>query len=385
MTRQKHVIFMASRQRGFVHSAFNAAFAKTVLDAFPEAEVQFTVERGHAEYLNDLRRMFPDPEWHRLKLQEWKPDGTTWITKVAEGLKWTLMVLRAAERATAQVLFVADTGNALLECLKCAIQALNVRFPVIVVAHTSFEALTWNAPALNRTLNTTAIWPPQPRVLHYLTLSPHVEQAIGRICPQMVPHVSAIDHPILGAENEAWEIERRPLRFGFFGISSKGLEEFAAIARDVKKKFPTVEFVFGGACTEKQVATYSDVLLAVSKRPLSTAAYRRLLKSVTYGVWFSTANHYRMRASGTLPELFACLKPVLCVKNDLTDEYFSRAKNIGFQCATLKELALKISDIAADFPGVEYSAQINDLKRIRAMFSPDVVAKQLRDIVIRLQ
>jgi len=105
--------------------------------------------------------------------------------------------------------------------------------------------------------------------------------------------------------------------------------------------------------------------------------YDELAPLIAYSMNISDSLYHRYVASATLLDSFNYLAPVLAVDNALFEEYRGAMGDIGDSFASVEDLVEAVRQIGEEFPATRYQAQVAELERQRARFSPARLSGQL--------
>ena len=350
--------------------------------AYPDSRVIFAADSSQVESQREIISLFPTSTWDRLSFLPVLVENVSRLKRAMFQVRYVFQGLARVAACGPHCLVLADLSNSLLLTLKVLLIVKRIQFPVILVGHTQFEPLAWNAPLLRKYYHTKPLWPPFPSNLKYVVLSDHIIKEVNNLFDRARYSVAAIDHPLLGLPLP----RRRPVdgacRFGFIGTPSKGLDRFVELAREVRQLFPAAIFVYIGSWDSSEDRNdYASVLNILPNHVYSYREYIDLLASIDYAIWFSFENHYRFRVSGTIAELIVFGKPAVYLANDLVDEYFNRFGNIGYRCSSFDEVRERVLILANRIPLREYTLQCENLNKAGRYFQPAAIAPRLRGII----
>lgn len=374
-----------TRQRGFIHASFDATFAQTLCHAFPAAPIVVHGVGDHNRFIGETMRDHPDHDWSRVTLR-------TTASGVKDSPVRELGRLNATMRAAAsddpQCIFVTDLGSKWTFWLKWRLFIRRAKSPVIALAHSEFEELwSWHS-RVRRFFGGRILWPPNPGGLRFLVLGDHILRRLRLLLgPRRCRSVVSIEHPGLvpaGAHPQA--ADAQPVRFGFVGVSIKGLELFATIAEKVREAAGSVGFLNAGFVdNEKSAAICRGFIEDLQTDPLSRESYLRVLDRMTYGIWYHDHSRYRLRASGTLIDLMMAGKPAFFMDCNYVRRLFRRHGRLGYLFRDFAELEGLLTAVAKSFPEQEYREQCRNIAAAARCYSPEAQGAALRTAVLGLR
>ena len=374
-----------TRQRGFIHASFDATFLQTLCHAFPAAPIVVHGLRDHNEFIRETMRDHPDHDWSRVTLRTMAGDVKP--SPIRELGRLNAM-MRSAASDNPQCIFVTDLGPKWTFWLKWRLFICRTKLPVIALAHSEFEELwSWDS-RMRRFLGARILWPPNPKGLRLLVLGDHILRRLrlllgaGR-CRSVV----SIEIPgLVSAGARPPSAHAATVRFGFVGVSIKGLELFATIAAKVRAAAGPVEFLNAGFVdNEKSAAICRGFIEDLQTEPMSHESYLRILDRMTYGIWYHDHSRYRLRASATLTDLMMAGKPAFFMDCNYVRRLFRRHGPLGYVFRDFAELENLLTAIAKSFPKEEYREQCRNIAAAALCYSPEAQGAALRAAVLGVQ
>ena len=380
---------------GFEHATFNAALLKTILVAYPGAQVILLGEREHLKWVCGELDREPDTDNERILWQDITIPGVylgSW-KDLGKELVWCRALLNAASTRAARFLTVCSITNTGLLALKLLMHARREQRPVLVVPHSILTSIATRQPRRPwkwligfRQVMTFL----HPRLLRYVALGGSIYQALAQVSPNLTSHFTVLDQPYLWSDlDTSFEIHRTGvIRFGYFGSSdrTKGFDRFFRLASETQQQAHNCEFVMVGfVYTESDYLKSRQAIQGVTQSPLSREEYARRAAGITYAVGTSNPEHYRLAASASFLDALAHSKPGIYLRNSYIEYYFEQMGDIGYLCDTHEQMKNLILSIAKDFPAERYLHQCETIRHGRRIFEPQVLASKLRGIVESLE
>jgi hypothetical protein len=385
----ERILVIEPQCRGFEHASFNAALLYAVRLAFPDSALVFLGDMTHLEFVNqELCRVtdhssivFEKVSIPGRGLYGWKRLGVDFV------LCKKLLDISTNPNSKA-VVFCSVPATFLLS-LKLLMAAKKSQIPTIGILHGDLAKLT-------RPVRKPWYWPismkrilalPHPGTLRLLALGDSILRNLTELLPRQSGRWSSLDLAYLWPPQNApstnsGDVLRRPVRFGFVGVSKKGFNTFVRLAEDVapapeEADFSLVGF-YDGPANKKPVCQF---IPKIPDDPLSREEFERGMSTLRYVVWTATPEDYRFTASATFLDALAFLKPGIYLRNDFVEHYFGRMGDIGYLCDNYAEMLEAVRGIISEFPAERYQRQVENIQRGRAIFQPETLAPQLRDII----
>lgn len=387
MTDRGGVLVCESLCRGFEHAAFNAALVHAVALAFPDAPLTFV---GAADHIAHVRDRLASAAALPAGRVDWCATATPprdlfgW-RRLAREVRWVGEVLATPAAAGARAIVFSAVTPTLLLALRLALRR---RVPVLVVFHSLLAVLQRRKPvrpwhwvlALQHVLRL----PGRPGVVYAVLGEPIYRQLLA-IHPIRPSDWAFFDSPYHWQQRAATappDAAARGVRFGYFGVSSKGFDAFHRLARAVGRESDGVRFTLVGFLDspEHRVRDWPGVD-GLGAAPLDAEEFARRAAALTYAVWTVDPRHYRLVASGSFLDAVSFAKPGIYLRNPFIEHYFREMGDIGYLCDTVEEMEEVMRSIVRQFPAARYQAQVANLLRHRSIFEPATVARTLRRIL----
>lgn len=378
--------------RGFEHATFNAALVRTVQHAFPDAEVVYLGELEHNDWVGRALAQSgaaPALRFGRLPVPEGRraaPEGFSWRSLQREHT-CARELARAVARERADLVVLASITVAGLAELKARLLAGSWRPPTIVIPHGALAALhpdpRWR-PSEGRLLKLRRVLAgSQPRRLRFVALGDPVQHALAEAHPALARRFSPLEPPYLWPAGSDASVEAKPevVRFGYLGVSVKGIDTFARVAAEVRRTHPRAEFLLVGFLSAP-LPSHVDpsALTGLGDCPLPAAEFERRARSLTYALWTARPEDYRLRASASFLDAVAFAKPGLYLDGPYVQHYFARLGDIGYRCESPEHMVTVARQILDRFPAERYAEQRRSLLEGRRIFEPEALAPRLRAI-----
>jgi hypothetical protein len=390
------IILCEPQFRGFEHATFNAALVASVLRAWPEIEVTFMSEGEHAGQVRGILSeamagASDHVHWHGLRNV---PRSASHKCRIGLEASCCTNALRLAKRTGARALVFCSLTNTLLLVLRTMIGMLGVKNPVLAIPHDILNTLTDKLPgapcrrlvSLQRLLRGKL-----PVNLRLIALGDFIYRNIESLDENMARHFSAVNPPFIWAESSPPQsAPDMPLRFGYFGVSSRGFDQFVDLAREVHAERPSAcEFIMVGFLNRPEdeglLEAAGDAVKGISRTPLSRAEYAERGRALTYAVWMAPPELYRFRTSTAFLDGMSFLKPGVYLANDCLEHYVHDMGDVGYLCKDRKEMKETILSFIDSFPADRYVRQCERIHQRREMFSPAVVGEALKKVVEEVQ
>ena len=354
------------------HSPFNAALLHAVLLAYPELRISFRALPGHTQAVRSILELnapqiIPRIEWRTIAA----PAGTSTWARWQANARLFRAILVPGER----VLFCSISRMQLLQLKRILKPTAEVR----AVLHGDLDSIeqpvTQRFPAslfaLGRILRKT-----QPRGLRYLLLGKSILENMPPAFAPAMANAGIIDHPY--HFKPVAPAPPGPIVFGIFGNTGEA-GELEQVARQVKAAHPEIVFrLIGFLANDHAVARLAPLVEDASTQPITQAEFTRRSAGITYTLWLSSPNSFRLRASGTFFDALAYGKPLVYTANPFVDSYYASAPGIGTRCETLADVPAAITHLAAAHTPESYAAAQAAILDFRTRFTPEALANRLR-------
>ncbi len=267
---------------GFEHVEVNAALIAAMRCAFPQEETLFLAEKQHLDLVNSTL------EDRRIKIQFHEIGVPPRARSDLKRLPQELLLCRnvfdiARNNAANKVLFSSMTSPTLIS-IKVLLRFFN-EIDCVAIPHAILGIATAR-PSLIPTK--TPFWLRfwlsfgNMRRLHYLVLSPYIEERLIILLPKVREYVRSVDLPyFFDDEKESKSLDRDPIRFGLLGVAShsKGTDIYFAMAKKILHSHtPSVpQFGLGRRGTDRAAsrACRPHPCLAPVPHPLAAGAAPR--------------------------------------------------------------------------------------------------------------
>ncbi len=371
---------------GAEHAPFNAAMLTTVLEAFPHQKVSFFSEPGHAAAVRELvdRATARNISWRSVAIAP----RSCRDPRARLPFEWRVVseVLRTLNGPEIPQVVACAVTHAGLAALQCQLLA-RARSATVAVVHHSGLASTLGSRSTQALLRWTA-----GGRLRHVVLGDSIHRAVADRLPASCD-MRSMRHPYLFPETTAspWPAGE-PLRFGFLGLASvdKGFDRFSRLANRVSRqgdhRAGRLRFELVGRLDAEIRASlttldpYGVVEIGSDSTPMPREEYEQSVGRLTYAVLPYRQDH-ALASSGAILDAFAQAKPCIALRTPLFEEYFSAMGDIGYLCQDEQEMTDVVSRLAADGPGARYASQRRNIINRREIFSPNLVAAELRRVL----
>lgn len=113
---------------------------------------------------------------------------------------------------------------------------------------------------------------------------------------------------------------------------------------------------------------------------LSYDKFNTALEQITYACYPYAPGSYRFTASGAIFDAIKYLKPLIYIGNDYFDSIIGDL-NVGYRCKDAHEFIDTIIRVNAESNENMYRTQIENLKQLQRLFTPEVVSHKLFKII----
>jgi hypothetical protein len=361
--------------RGVFHAPFNAALLHAVALAYPDRSVSFHAFPEHSRVVRQILEQNAPPileriEWHQIPPPNAKSLPARWLE--------SRRIIREAVSSAGNVLFCSISRMQLLHLKKFLLK--RNRPQVRAVLHGDLDRITEESkesfPASLFSLERVLLMD-HPPALRYILLSDSILQNVPEKFRQALSQSSWIDHPYHFPPIQPTAPES--LVFGTFGNTGDGrfLEQ---VARQVKAADPSVQFRLIGFLSDQQTVDRLRPLIEdATDQPISRETFIHRARSVTHALWLAPPDSFRLRASGTFFDALAYGRPLIYTANAYVDPYFSLEPEIGVRCLSLEAVAPAILELVQNHTDVGYLQAQKAIERLRRRFTPEELAKTLRE------
>ena len=353
------------------HAPFNAALLHAVVLAYPELRVSFRARPEHAAAVRGiLERNCPAIvsaiEWRGMTQRS---DGSL-AARWCSNSRMFSEVLNAGER----VLFCSISRMQLLQLKRHMKPNQEVR----AVLHGDLDRIegpvTDRFPmslfALQKVLRGR-----QPRGLRYVLMSDSIRRAIPAQFAPAMQNACVIDHPYHFPQ--VLPAPPGEVVFGIFGNCGDG-RLLERVARAVRAAAPHIGFRLVGFLGDRAaVERLSPLVEGTGTLPISADAFLQGARAVTYALWLSKPDAFRLRASGTFMDALAFGKPLVYTANEFIDPYHALAPGIGTRCETIDDVPAAVVAVARAHREAEYREAQRAIVNLRVRFAPESLAPRL--------
>lgn len=195
--------------------------------------------------------------------------------------------------------------------------------------------------------------------------------------------IVSIVHPIAQnkSTNEKSLEEVSQLNLLQFGIANhrKNSQEINTLAHLVENEKCTVQIVGRSEISlHKNVEHFSK-----NNQAIPQVEYEKLIQNAQYSLSFMKEPEYVYRVSGSLLDSVIYKLPLLALKHPAVNELFQLGGNIGYVFENTKDMADKVLEITKNVSAYqdEYRLQKKNLDKIKKLFSPEVIANNLKHYI----
>ena len=353
------------------HAPFNAALLHAVALAYPAVTVSFRSLPGHTEAVRGLLARYAPEIVERIA---WRPIQPTSGSSLPARWRANSRLLREVLKPGERVLFSSVSRMQLLQLKRILKPGDEVR----AVLHGDLDRIeqpvTERFPASLFALQNVLLSAHRGD-LRYVLLSESIRAHLPPRFNSVMCNAAVMDHPYhFPALQPA---PPGPIVFGIFGNTGEAylLEE---VARAVKALQPDLRFsVVGFLANAETVARIAPLAEGAGHTPIPQKEFIRRTATVTYCLWLSPPDTFRLRASGTLLDALAYGKPLVYTANPFIDAYFQKTPGIGVRCETLAEVPAAILHLAAQHTPARYAAAQAAIAHFRTRFTPEALAAHL--------
>jgi hypothetical protein len=165
--------------------------------------------------------------------------------------------------------------------------------------------------------------------------------------------------------------------FGMFGSCGDG-RLLERVAREVRAAAPHIGFRLVGFLGDRAAVERLSMLVeGTGTRPISADAFLQGARAVTYALWLSEPDSFRLRASGTFMDALAFGKPLIYTANAFIDPYHALAPGIGTRCETIDDVPAVVVAVARAHREAEYRQAQQAIVDFRVRFAPESLAPRL--------
>lgn len=213
--------------------------------------------------------------------------------------------------------------------------------------------------------------------VQFLVLEEHILARAVSDFPWMKKNVRHFPHPQIDDESiiHAKQLQF-PVKIGLLGISSpdKGFAEFAALAKTLKRKFPSkFEFhAIGKRHKSNVVADFEMLDRAPSNSQLERDAYLRQIDEMHFLFFWPVGDYYKNASSGIFYDGINRKIPFLT--NSSVRSFCRNINSMGLVADGLEELQVKLLEV----DNLAYQGFITELEKFRSTFTVEALATRFR-------
>jgi hypothetical protein len=382
------ILLVEPQCRGGEHVEVNAALLLTARHAFPDHPVTFLAEESH---LAAVRLRLADQPGCRFDTIRIPPRTLSEPRRLRQDAALVRQLLDYGRKERVSDLFLCSATSASIYALKWyGLFGAGPR--ITVVLHRNLASLAssgscrpWHYPfQVGFALGCAG-----GRNLRYLVYGDFIRERAGRLMPRLLPRLMAIDHPYVFPSAGATPSEQGTVTFGFLGTArfDKGADLFFRLSEDIAPSPSSTagdsqaRFIVVGHLWDQRLSEVVPAGVEVASKDgamVSRSEYEELAASLDYAVFCGQAEPYNYFASGALLDAFAFCKPLISLRTPMTEYCFQQMGDIGYLCDSYEELAGVVRSLLKAPRPVRYRSQCDNIRKNRAIFSPETVAKQLR-------
>ena len=252
-----------------MHVPFNAGLITTLIHN-SDYKISFLAEKGHlfgVRKFMQSNKIDQNIDWRKIDI----PDKSikNW-NRLFPTLKLFKELINFAKSNSSDFIIFSSISNVELLFAKILCYYLRNSVKIFVIPHGALFSIENKQPRspLKRIISFRSILKyPEPKYFSYIVLGENIMKYLKIAIKSKNKNIFAINLPCV------WEsftlvntnIKSNSLiKFGFFGIGSKGFEVFYNLAQDIKKKYNNVEFILVGFLNIKNETNYdSDVVKGI--------------------------------------------------------------------------------------------------------------------------
>lgn len=228
-----------------------------------------------------------------------------------------------------------------------------------------------------------------PRSLYYLLLNHQIEERViedGLIDSE---RLLCIDHPYVFPSVASKKMPDFTWTFGHIGVAkaSKHSELFFELANRCREEIlnEKARFIVVGRVLDDLGMNFPFVEYSDTYEFLDRNTYLNRLSEVNYALFFYDDEGYRLTGSGAVMDALAYEIPILSLKNwNITRLFSIPGIKPGCVVESVDELYVYVKKIIyGDFDEI-YRQQVDDIKKLKNMFSPVSISKELASELTRI-
>lgn len=379
----KAVVVFEPQCWGFEHSKFNAALLVALQYLYND--VLFISERTHKTCVIKI-------------LAEYGRSIESIVTAIPPRKQigfsrffWELIVLakvaRIARYKNAKLLLSSCTGQTVACILVLRFLGLIDKKPTIIlhsIVESAFKRPSlrfWDIPFWFRFYLVKSV----TKLVRYIVLGENISKNIEKSANLPAGSIKYINHPYL---KKNWNYKNLPRKnkivIGFIGVGqfNKGLDNFIALQKE--NQDPFLEFWVIGYIPSAKIRSIaiSAGIQGVSAKPLSDSEFNDRLSSIDYAIYLYNPSVYKFVASGAIFDAITFQKPIIALKNDYFNEFFSKGLDIGYECGSLKDVKTLLNRLPELYKPEIYKQQQKNLNMLfNAYYSLDKIGYSLVSII----
>lgn len=370
-----------------MHVPINAALIATLLYN-SDYKISFLAERGHLfgvrKFLQS-NKIDENIDWREIDI----PDKTlnNWY-RFFPVMRLFRKLINFIKGNSIDYIIFSSVSNVELLCAKIICYFFQNPVKIFVIPHGALFSIAKKQPRspFKRIISFRNVLKyPESKYFSYIILGKTVLKYLRLIVKTRNKNLFAIDAPCVWESYTVDDTIKKSdsfVRFGFFGVGSKGFANFYKLASDIKKIYKHVEFVLVGFLNVKNEVEYkNDVVQGISYNRISREEYIIRAKGLTYAVWVGSPEYYKYGASGSFLDALSFIKPVIYIRNPFIDHYFHQMGDFGYGCSDLREIYNTINSILERFPEEQYHKQCKNILNGRNIFEPKTISSQLKKII----
>ncbi|BCR04672.1 hypothetical protein DESUT3_17410 [Desulfuromonas versatilis] len=142
------------------------------------------------------------------------------------------------------------------------------------------------------------------------------------------------------------------------------------------------QFTLVGSLVDRDIDDFasSAIVMPSPDQPLSRAEFCTRAKAIDYALFFLDPAEYELRASGTLFDAFAFLKPIIAIENPFFDYYFRKMGDIGYLCKDYEEMKSVVQELVNKPATDRYCRQQHNIARWIREFNNENQARKFAEI-----
>lgn len=204
---------------------------------------------------------------------------------------------------------------------------------------------------------------------------------------ELINRFSSIDHPIVPVAikkfNENETSNSRRLRLGTVGILNeyKGSELYKRLIKIVKENGKDAEFSAIGhiQCDAEPFKRLGVYMPVNPEEPLPEDEFIKKVQELDFILYFYSSDKYKLTASGALLDAIRLRKPIIALRNDYFQYFFSKYGSLGYLVDSVQDMANLIVDsesLCKDFNFDEIETKLS-VEKLQPTFN-NIIARLVR-------